>query len=283
MFILGILKHHGTTCLIWIFNVQCFFSMGYITSAVYINPKQTLSSPPPQNKNEWVHLVIFEPQLKIQLTQSSYTVTSFLDFQPFLRGFQSVNEYLKDLIRDINNAAYFQRIVSPFSNFQITPLPNETVIWKFLNSTVCKFNPYPCKSKMKLEQYQLEIQFVINVFCAIYKKFLTAIDHIDYHPSQIQNTTQVKRSEIYSLYGHYHTQTWTLTPSEENFLDKFLKALYKINHSLHKSLTHMKRVGILAWILGWGVYSNGRSISKIKYNLHTLQKQNQLQDKQIKC
>ena len=37
------------------------------------------------------------------------------------------------------------------------------------------------------------------------------------------------------------------------------------------------------WILGWGVYSNARSISKIKDNLHTLQKQNQLQDKQIKC
>ena len=45
----------------------------------------------------------------------------------------------------------------------------------------------------------------------------------------------------------------------------------------------MKRVGILTWILGWGVYSNARSISKIKGNLHTLQKQNQLQDKQIKC
>ena len=44
----------------------------------------------------------------------------------------------------------------------------------------------------------------------------------------------------------------------------------------------MKRVGILTWILGWGVYSNAQSISKIKDNLHTLQKQNQLQDKQIK-
>ena len=33
-------------------------------------PRQTLSSPPPQ-KNEWVHSVIFEPQLKIQLTWSS--------------------------------------------------------------------------------------------------------------------------------------------------------------------------------------------------------------------
>ena len=58
--------------------------------------------------------------------------------------------------------------------------------------------------------------------------------------------------------------------------------MYKINPSLHKNLSCMKRVGILTWILGWGVYSNAQSISKIKDNLHTLQRQNQLQDKQIK-
>ena len=72
--------------------------LGYIMSNVlltwatlhqpYIStPKETLSSPPPQKKNVWVHSVIFEPQLKIQLTQSSYKVTSFLDFQPFFERF----------------------------------------------------------------------------------------------------------------------------------------------------------------------------------------------------
>ena len=114
-------------------------------------PRQTLSSSPPQNKNEWVHSVIFEPQPKIQLTQSSYKVTPFLDFQPFLRGFQSVNEYLKDLTRDINNPNYFQRILTPFNNC-LTPLSNETVMWKFLNSPACRVNPYECKSKIKVEQ-----------------------------------------------------------------------------------------------------------------------------------
>ena len=87
---------------------------------------------------------------------------------------------------------------------------------------------------------------------------------------------------MYTLYGQYHTQTRKLTSSEENFLEVFMKALYKINLFLHKDLSGMKRVGIFTWILGWGVFSNARSISKIKNNLHTLQKQNQLQDKQIK-
>ena len=44
--------------------------------------------------------------------------------------------------------------------------------------------------------------------------------------------------------------------------------MYKINPSLHKNLSHMKKVGILTWILGWGVYSNAQSISKINDNLH---------------
>ena len=116
-------------------------------------PRQTLSSPPPQNKNEWVHSVIFELQLKIQLTQSSYIVTSFLDFQPFLRGFQSVNEYLRDLTEDINDPDYFQRIVSPFRTFQVTPLSNESSIKEFFNSHACQANLYGCKSKLKLKRY----------------------------------------------------------------------------------------------------------------------------------
>ena len=44
----------------------------------------------------------------------------------------------------------------------------------------------------------------------------------------------------------------------------------------------MKRFSVLTWILGWGVFSNAQSIAKTKENLHTLQEQNQLQDKQIK-
>ena len=40
-----------------------------------------------QNKNDWVHSVIFEPQPKMQLTRSSYKITSFLDFHTFYKVF----------------------------------------------------------------------------------------------------------------------------------------------------------------------------------------------------
>ena len=230
------------------------------------------------------HSVIFDPQPKMQLTRSTYKITSFLDFQPFLQGFQSVDTYIKDLMTNIANPTYFRRLISPFYDVQITPNTNESSIVKFLNSPQCTIRPCACHSKMKFEQYHLEIQYIYKVFCAIYKKSLTSIDHIDYHPSQQhnRNTTRVKRSDLYTLYGQYHSQNRELTASEENFLDTFLGVLYQINPILHTNLSRMKRTGIFTWLLGWGIFSNARSISKIKDMLHILQKQNQLQEKQIK-
>ena len=61
-----------------------------------------------------------------------------------------------------------------------------------------------------------------------------------------------------------------------------MDALYKINPLLHKKLSHMKRVGVFTWLLGWGVFTSARNINKIKDNINILQKQNQLQDEQIK-
>ena len=62
----------------------------------------------------------------------------------------------------------------------------------------------------------------MKVFHVTYRKFLTAIDHIDYHPSQIQsNITRTRRSVTYEFYGRYHSPTKTLTPSEESFPNCF--------------------------------------------------------------
>ena len=134
---------------------------------------------------------------------------------------------------------------------------------------------------MKFEKFKWEIHYIRKIFHATYKKFLTAIDHIEYHPSQVQsNRTRTKRSMTYEIHGQYYSPMKTLTPSEEDFLTAFMEALYKINPSLHKNLSRMKRVGIFTWILVWGILA--RNIAKIKDNIHTLQKQNQLQDKQIK-
>ena len=89
-----------------------------------------LSSPPPKNPNKWTHSVIFEPQPKIQLTHSSYKVTSFLDFQPFIKGFQSVSNYLDNLWSDIQEPYHFRYLFVPIAHIQIDPTVNDSHIEK---------------------------------------------------------------------------------------------------------------------------------------------------------
>ena len=171
----------------------------------------------------------------------------------------------------------------PIAQVPVDPTINNSHINRFLISSLCVQHPYECQARRKFEKFKWEIHYIIQIFHATYRKFLIAIDHLDYHPSQVlSNATRTKRSVIYETYGYYHSPTKTLTSSEEYFLTAFMEALSKIIPSLHKNLSRMKRVGIFTWILGWGVYSNAKNLAKIKENIHALQEQNQLQDKQIK-
>ena len=244
---------------------------------------KTLSASPPRNKNDWVHSVIFEPQPKMLLTHSTYKITSFLDFHPFLQGFQSVNTYIQNLLLDIANPTYYKKLIAPYHNIPPIITSNWSVIG-FLKSSGCSERPYACRAKLKFDHFKVEIQYMYRIFRTIHKKFLKTIDHIDYHPSQqyVNNKTRVKRSDFYESHDYYHSPNRELTPSENNFLDAFLRALYKINPTLHNNISRMKRQDVFTFLLGWGIYSNAKSISKIKENIYILQNQNKLQDKQIK-
>ena len=187
--------------MIFVYGIVYFLGNILSTWAMLQQPYllKTLSSPPPQNKND---SVIFEPQLNMQLTRSSFKITSFLDFQPFLQGFQSVDAYIRNLMMDIADPTYFRRLVAPFHDTQFTISTNKSNVMKFLKSPGYADCPYACHSKLKFEQYCVEIQYIYKIFCTIYKKFLTEIDHIDYHPSQQpnKNINRVKRSDLYTLY-----------------------------------------------------------------------------------
>ena len=135
-------------------------------------PGQSLSLPTPQNQNKWVHPVIFKPQPKIQLTRSSFKVTSFLDFELFLESFQAIYQYLENFKKDLNNPQYMQKLVFENIPMHITTLLNKSYIHKYFDTELCRFNPFSCTSKLKIEQYKLEIQYIDKVFHATYRKFL---------------------------------------------------------------------------------------------------------------
>ena len=47
--------------------------------------------------------VIFEPLQNVQMSRSTYKVTSFIDFEPYLQYFTNFEEYLNKFLQEIVN------------------------------------------------------------------------------------------------------------------------------------------------------------------------------------
>ena len=77
-----------TTKVFWILLVLAVVAQ--VEQPLFVSSPTELSDIPPENRQEWLHPVIFEPQNKIQLTRSTYQVTMFPDFAPFVNGFNNV-------------------------------------------------------------------------------------------------------------------------------------------------------------------------------------------------
>ena len=151
-------------------------------------PLSVLSDIPPQNNDPWIHSVIFEPLPKIKLTQSSYQVTTFLDFQPFLKGFEQVKIYIDQFKKDLNNPEYIYHIPMCIEIIELA-LKNDTEMAKLLHSSGCRVRPNQCMTTLKKIKYQEEVQYLSNIFDKICHKFLAAIDHLDYHASSKEMQT----------------------------------------------------------------------------------------------
>ena len=243
---------------------------------LFVPSATVLSDTPPENKQEWLHPVIFEPQTKIHLTHSTYQVTTFLDFAPFVNEFNNVQAYIKNFKQDIHDPAYFSMIHHKSTNPHASPLLDDKDLEAFMHSTYCLSAPYACMTRLKIDRFLMEVDYLDDLFDVVYRKFLNAIDHIDYHPT-MQTEHAANRSRCSILFtetGFYNTYDCTLSPTEELFLDKLLKALDNMNSTLIHKFKRMKRYSILTWILRSGVFSNLHSINKIKKNLRILQDQN---------
>ena len=100
----------------------------------------------------------------------------------------------------------------------------------------------------------MEVEYLDDIFDVTYRKFLNAIDHIEYHPSFQDKAESVRkqRSTILDQMAHYKLYDHVLTPHEEEFLDKLLHALEKINSPLLSKIIKMKHFSIINWFFGLG-------------------------------
>ena len=151
----------------------------------------------------------------------------------------------------------------------------------FVQSACCLGVPYACMTGLGIDRFLVGVDFLEHLFDVVYWRFLDAVDHVDCHPAMqgAPSANRGGRSVFFSEAGFYDTFDCSLGPTEDLFLDRLLVALESVGSTLTYKFNGMRGCSVLAWVLGWGVFSNLHSIGRIKKNLGMLQDQNLLQDK----
>ena len=236
-----------------------------------------------------IEAIIFEPQHKIKLSRSTYKVTSYVDFKPYKQAFKQFGQYMRKFLADLCDPRYVATLYKAGTN-ERDPLNQgkEEEPNTFFTDDPCTQLTYQCRIQNQFIQLKNEANKVNQIYQETYKKFLRAIDHMEFHPTlgrtKTESTVRLRRqpngkdqSEPTSRYmnqrgGLTKEDILMLKQADELIKTKFLNQTTKSKRN--------KRFGLAGWIMGWGL-GYFTSFRTIKDNIRTLQMQNKLQQNKI--
>ena len=248
--------------------------------------------------------IIFEPLQNVQTSRSTYKVTSFIDFTPYLEYFQQFEEYLEA----------FKTSIKAFKNDPVLQEFQEQTMVATNKRTgeACKHYPvcYTQSILYKLRIEQLEVlarqweqercmarhmqaclvlrqfEYILNVteyvnenYLRVKEKFLRAIDYVENikvdKPTTSDPTTRYKRDSE----SPFDTRT---TPEEIKYLIQLLTELAAWDPTNNVTQRKKRFIPLFASIgAAIGSIVNAGQIKKIKKNIAILQEATILQDQQI--
>ena len=233
--------------------------------------------------------IIFEPQRKIKLSRSTYKVTSYVDFKPHKQAFKQFGQYIRKFLADLHDPHYVNtlyKVGTYKGHTSVRRKEDETNT--YFTDGICRQLTYHCWIQNQFIQLRSEADKVHQIYLETYRKFLRAIDHMEFDPtldrSKTQSTTRDRRQshgkEQTKTTSHYTSLREGLTEEDVLMLkqaDELIKTKF-LNQTTKPK--RAKRFGLAGWIMGWGL-GYFTSLRTIKDNIRTLQKQNLLQQNQI--
>ena len=141
--------------------------------------------------------VIFEPQWKIKLSRSTYKVTSYVDFKPYKQSFKQFGQYMGKFLVDLRAPHYVSTLYNAV-RYEGDPLIRRGAGAKtFFTEATCRQLTYKCRLQNQFIQLKREAAKINQIYLETYRKFLRAIDHMEFHPTlgrtKTESTVRLKR------------------------------------------------------------------------------------------
>ena len=135
--------------------------------------------------------VIFEPQRKIKLSRSTYKVTSYVDFKAYKQAFKQFGQYMEIFLMDICDPCYVSTLYKAGTREKDLLNKEEEVEAKtFSTDDICTQLTYKCRVQNQFIQLKREAVKINQIYLETYRKFLRAIDHMEFHPTLDRTKTE---------------------------------------------------------------------------------------------
>ena len=127
--------------------------------------------------------------------------------------------------------------------------------------TTCRELTYKCRIQNQFIQLKREAIKINQIYLETYKKFLTAIDHMEFHPTlgrtKTESTIRLKRQP----HGHNQMDETSWDAGQMEGLTKEDKLMIQQANKLIETKFlnkttkrgRNKRFGLAGWIMGWGL------------------------------
>ena len=233
--------------------------------------------------------IIFKSQCKIKLSRSTYKVTSYVDFKPYKQAFKQFGQYIRKFLADLHDPHYVNtlyKVGTYKGHTSVRRKEDETNT--YFTDGICRQLTYHCRIQNQFIQLRNEADKVHQIYLETYRKFLRAIDHMEFHPTLDRTKTQTTTRDRRQSHGKEQTKrTSQYTSLREGLTEEDVLMLKQADELIKTKFLNqttkpkrVKRFGLAGWIMGWGL-GYFTSLRTIKDNIRTLQKQNLLQQNQI--
>ena len=212
-----------------------------------------------------------------------------MDFKPYKQAFKQFGQYMRKFLADLRDQRYVDTLYKSGTNERDpSNQGKEEEPNTFFTDDTCTQLTYKCRIQNQFIQLKNEANKVNQIYQETYRKFLRAIDHMEFHPTlgrtKTESTIRLRRQpngkNQTEPTSWYTNQRGGLTKEDILMLkqaDELIKTKFLNQTTTNK---RNKRFGLAGWIMGWGL-GYFTSFRTIKDNIRTLQMQNKLQQNQI--
>ena len=237
------------------------------------NPYQSIQ---PILPGQQAYPVQFEPLAHIRLSRSTYKVTTFIEFKPYISSFLRFQRFLELFLADLvdpSRVSIYKHILAGHMTPQERTLITRVISRDKCSQTqeeVCSEETVKVNGRQILSQAECKKQFQLicravrqfkaitraaeyirRTFNEIKREFLSVIDHLETEaeekdPRERRQSNEKVQEELKIAYSR-------VSKEELEVLDGILKQVEEKYPDLNeKVLKRTKRFGVMSWIMGWG-------------------------------